>query len=49
MVVSWNEIKKAHRKIDNVVNKCDTNKCFKNGEECVEFLFGLCEKYIEEL
>ncbi|MFA6191296.1 MAG: type IIL restriction-modification enzyme MmeI [Sulfurimonas sp.] len=47
MVVSWNEIKKAHQELDKVMDKCYKNKNFKNGKECVAFLFELYEEYLD--
>ena len=49
MPLNWNEIKKAHQKLDKAMDKCYTNKNFKNGKECVEFLFELDGKYIKSL
>lgn len=41
-------LKKAHQSLDKAVDKCYTNKTFKNDKERIEFLFELYEQYIEE-
>jgi len=38
-------LKKAHQAVD----KCYTNKAFKNDKERIEFLFELYEKYLNEI
>lgn len=43
------KLKKAHQALDKAVDKCYTNKSFKNDKERIEFLFELYEKYIKEL
>lgn len=42
------KLKKAHQELDNAVDKCYTNKKFKNDKTRIEFLFKLYEKYVEE-
>lgn len=46
MPLNWNEIKKAHQELNKAMDKCYKNKSFKNGKECVEFLFELCGEYL---
>jgi len=42
-------LKKAHQALDKAVDRCYTTKSFKSDKERIEFLFGLYEKYIEEI
>jgi len=46
MALSWNEIKEAHQELDKIVDKCYTNKSFKNDKDRIEFLFELYEEYL---
>ena len=39
-------LKKAHQELDKAVDKCYTNKTFKNDKERIEFLFELYEEYL---
>ncbi|WP_309498554.1 DNA methyltransferase [Sulfurovum sp.] len=39
-------LKKAHQELDKAVDKCYTNKSFKNDKERIEFLFALYEEYL---
>ncbi|MCX6051154.1 MAG: N-6 DNA methylase [Campylobacterales bacterium] len=41
-------LKKAHQELDKAVDKCYTNKSFKNDKERIEFLFELYEEYLGE-
>ena len=43
------KLKKAHQELDKAVDKCYTNKTFKNDKDRIEFLFELYEEYISEL
>jgi hypothetical protein len=40
-------LKKAHQELDKAVDKCYTNKSFKNDKERIEFLFELYEEYLK--
>ena len=42
------KLKKAHIELDKAVDRCYTNKTFKNEKERIEFLFKLYEKLINE-
>jgi len=42
------KLKKAHQSLDKAVDKCYTNKSFKNDKERIEFLFKLYEEYLIE-
>lgn len=42
-------LKKAHQELDKAVDKCYTNKSFKNDKERIEFLFELYEEYLGEI
>lgn len=39
-------LRKAHQDLDKAVDKCYTNKNFKNDKERIEFLFELYEEYL---
>jgi len=41
-------LKKAHQSLDKAVDKCYTNKSFKNDKERIEFLFELYEGYLND-
>ncbi|MEA2110990.1 MAG: DNA methyltransferase [Campylobacterota bacterium] len=41
-------LKKAHQALDKAVDRCYTNKSFKNDKERIEFLFELYEEYLNE-
>ncbi|MCF6340736.1 MAG: N-6 DNA methylase [Sulfurimonas sp.] len=42
------KLKKAHQALDKAVDRCYTNKIFKNDKERIEFLFELYERYLED-
>ena len=42
------KLKKAHQALDKAVDRCYTNKLFKNDKDRIEFLFELYEKYLDE-
>lgn len=42
------KLKKAHQELDRAVDRCYTNKSFKNDKERIEFLFALYEEYVNE-
>lgn len=44
----FQNIKKAHQKLDTALDPCCTKKKFKNDKECIEFLFELYEEYLDE-
>ena len=41
-------LNKAHQELDKAVDKCYSNKSFKNDKERIEFLFELYEEYLGE-
>lgn len=43
------KLKKAHKELDIAVDRCYTNKVFKNDKERIVFLFELYEKYLDEV
>ncbi len=42
------KLKKAHQELDKVVDKCYSNKTFKNDKDRIEFLFELYKEYLSE-
>ncbi len=43
------KLKKAHQELDKAVDRCYTNKSFKNDKERIEFLFEIYERYLEDV
>ncbi len=43
------KLKKAHQALDKAVDRCYTNKSFKNDKERIEFLFELYEEYLKDV
>jgi hypothetical protein len=42
------KLKKAHQELDKAVDRCYTNRIFKNDKDRIEFLFELYERYLED-
>jgi hypothetical protein len=43
------KLKKAHQELDKAVDRCYSNKSFKNDKDRIEFLFELYKEYLSKL